>query len=431
MATQVTTSKVFTAIQKADAKVLVLQGSTRSTKTYSIIQYLISCAIANEKAYKKQKLRFAVIRQKLTWLRSSVLKDFETIMRDQFGIWDENAMNKSEWTYTLGHTEFSFTGLDHEAGQKFHGVGYDKVWFNECNEIDYPSVRQIMLRLKGQAIFDYNPNIDAKHWIETKIKTREDVWINHSTYKDNPFLEESIVAEIESYKPTPENIERGTADEQFWKIYGLGERATLKGLIFPNFETVTAMPKEDKDYKTFGLDFGFTNDPTAMVRIVIIDRSLFIEEYIYETGLTNIDNPKQPSQPSIEKRFAENGITRYDRISADSAEPKAIQDLCNCGYNVKGVKKGAGSIMAGIMTIKNYKVHIVESSMNLIDEFRKYRYKENPRTEEPVNTPIDRYNHAIDALRYGLFGAEDNIQMGNYAFDSARYKFNFSNYGGL
>ena len=426
MERKITTSKVFDGIRNSDSKIIVLEGSSRSTKTYSVIQFLISIALDNENRKRPRRLRIAIVRARLTWIKNTVLVDFKDILRDQFGMWDEKDFNKSEFIYKFGHTEFSFTGLDHEQGQKFHGAKYDYVWFNESLECDYPSVMQILLRLTGRAIFDYNPNFDERHWIETKIKTRDDACVMHSTYKDNPFLDEKIVDEIEKLEPTEENIRQGTADETSWKIYGLGLRAVLKGLIF-QFSIIEMFP--DRNDYVYGLDFGFSNDPTALTRGCIVNKELIIDELLYEKGLTNIDNPNYTSQMSIERRFAEIGVGSTKLIIADSSDPKAIQDIKNCGYNIRPCVKGPNSILSGINTMKEYPIKITERSLNTIDEFRKYKWLES-RDGESTNKPIDKFNHCIDSIRYFIQGIEETGRRSNYGYDSCKARFNLSKYGG-
>lgn len=422
---QVTTSNVFKALHGRKEKIIVMEGSSRSTKTYSIIQHLISLALENEQRKHPQELRIAILRARLTWLKNTVYQDFKTIMMQQFGLWDEGSMNKTEFYYTLGSTVFVFSGLDHDSGQKFHGAKYSYAWLNEAIELDYPSVRQILLRLTGQMFIDYNPNMDSRHWIETKIKTRKDVCVMHSTYLDNPFLEEKVVNEIESLKPTPENIENGTADETSWNIYGLGLRAELKGLIYPSWTIISEMPKE-KEYE-YGLDWGFSNDPCALIRVLIKDGTIYCQELLYERGLTNIENISNPSQISLERRLGELNVNPKDVIGADSAEPKSIQDIKNCGYNIRGVTKGPDSIMNGIAAVKRFKIAVVESSTNLITELSRYKWSQN-KSGDSVNSPVKSWDHLMDAIRYCVSIHDAQTELSGYAYDSAVPRTNLVNY---
>jgi len=422
---RVTTSRVFDALRKRTEKIVVLEGSSRSTKTYSIIQHLISLALENENSKTRKPMRIAIVRARLTWLKNTVFPDFQNIMTNQFGLWEENSMNRTEFYYRLGSTTFVFTGVDHEQGQKFHGAKNDHIWLNEATELDYPSVRQMLLRLTGRMFIDYNPNMDQYHWLEQKIKKRPDVCVIHSTYKDNPFLEASVVQEIERLEPNQKNIDEGTADETAWKIYGLGLRAQIHGLVYPSWNLVKEMPIS-KNY-IYGLDWGYSNDPAALVKTCIHDGELYLEEKLYEKGLTNIDNPSNPNQPSLERRFAELGITAKDIIAADSAEPKSIQDLKNCGYDIRGIKKGPGSVLDGITAMKRYKINIVESSTHLISEVTKYKWLEN-RDGTSLNRPIKGWDHLLDGSRYATSLQDELTSHGQYAYDSVKPRFRLVGY---
>jgi len=424
----VTTSQVFDAIRRVKSRVVVLEGSSRSTKTYSLLQFFIAEALENEAKKKPKNIKILIVRSKLTWIKATVLEDFKDILKEQFQIWNEKNFNKSSSIYTMGHTQFVFRGAD--SDQKLHGVKAQYVFFNEINELPYPVIRQILIRLKGRMFCDYNPNIPKNHYINTKIKTRKDCSVIHSTFLDNPFLEQSIVEEIKSLEPTLENIENGTADETSWKIYGLGIMAQMSGLVFPVFDIIPKMPI-DLEESVYGMDFGFTNDPSVLINIGAKDTCLYLDEKMYERGLTNIENLKNPKQISIEQRFGELDIPTRTKIYADSAEPKSIADLKGCGYNVIGAKKGRGSILDGIQTIKRFKIYITESSLNLITEFQRYKWIEDKNGEE-TNKPIDNWNHGIDALRYGIQGltiTDKAPHVGHYS--SIRMSNNVNKYSGF
>lgn len=421
----VLTSPVFDILRKQTTRNVVLEGSSSSTKTYSIIQHLLSIAIENSIG-KNEPLQFLILRSRLTWLKSTVLDDFKKVAKGQFGIWNEDDFNKKDCTYQIGNAIFIFGGLDHEQGQKFHGMRNDYVWFNEANETDWHTVRQVTLRLKRQAFYDYNPNIPKTHWLLTNIRDRKDTVVIHSTYKDNPFLEESIIQEIEGYEPTPENIARGTADESFWKIYGLGKRADIKGLIF-SIKTVEEFPKVD-DWG-YGMDFGFSNDPSTLIKCAEKDGQLYLHEELYERGLTNIMNPHFPTQASLEQRFNELNIPKNKIIWADSEDAKAIQDLQNCGWDVRPVVKGAGSIVDGIMSMKRYPINVTISSVHLTDEFYKYKWKED-RSGNCLNQPVDAFNHGIDGARYWeMSSASSNYSNAKPYVGSIKINMELNKYG--
>ncbi len=390
-------SRVYGAIKRSKKKIIVNEGSSRSTKTFSILQYIIG------QHQEHKKLVTTICREKLTWLRATIIPDFREIMGDEYlGLWSDDNWNKTESTYKINGGSIQFIGLD--ESQKLHGRKQDMFWINEAVEAKYKHYQQLLIRTKSKAILDYNPSYE-QHWIYEKVITRDDCEFIKSTYMDNPFLEQSIVDEIERLEPNEYNISQGTADEVAWKIYGLGERAAHKGLIFSNVQIVKDFPPEEEWKKTFyGLDFGFTNDPTALVQIVEAHGQLFFKQLIYKRGLTNIINPNNPAQTSIESYLIDLKIPRHVEIYADSAEPKSIQDLIGCGYNVIAADKGPDSVKAGIDTIKRYACFITEDSLEGIKEKNNYKWKEDS-SGNPTNTPIDNWNHFWDATRYGVYMA--------------------------
>lgn len=397
MILQVPVSSVFTRIRNANTRIVVNEGSSRSTKTYSIIQYLISECLDH---YSKnlEPLTITVARLKFAWMKQTLLRDFEEILRTQFNMWDENCYNKTDHTYELKGSRWYFVGLDEP--QKLHGLKQDIMWINEAIEATKPAYDQLSMRTKKKIILDYNPSTDT-HWIYDTVIPRNDCTFIKSTYKDNPFLEPAVRAEIERLEPTPENIAQGTADEVSWKIYGLGERASQRGLIFGSATIVEAFPPENECKKIFrGLDFGYTNDPTALMRVGLCRGELFIEEELYKRGLVNRKNLACPNQPSIEAEFERIGIKKTDTIWADAADPKSIQDLRNCGYDVRPAIKGQDSVVNGIDLLKRYKINIVKTSVNLIKERNNYKWKIDA-AGNALNVPVDAFNHGWDAVRYG------------------------------
>jgi len=386
---EVRVSRIFMATIKAKTRLIVHEGSSRSSKTYSIIQALITKAL-------ERPLKITIARDRFTWCRATVMVDFFDILQNQFGLYNPKNHNKSENVYHLNGSTFSFIGLD--EAQKLHGRKQDIAWINEAIEAEKNSFTQLAIRTTQQVILDYNPSTDS-HWIYDTVIPRNDCTFIKSTYKDNPFLPSELRLEIERLKPTPENIEQGTADEVSWKIYGLGERATQRGLIFGDSKIVDAFPEECKRL-FYGLDFGYTNDPTALIKIGLFRGEIYLQQLIYKRGLTNIINPKRPDQPSIEEYLDQLKIPKDVNIWADSSDPKSIADLQNCGYNVLAVKKGPDSIKYGIDIMKRYKINITKCSIDLIKERNNYKWK-STKSGDVTNTPVDVFNHGWDAARYG------------------------------
>lgn len=379
---------------KASPRYVILQGGTRSTKTYSVLQYLICRALS---AQKLTRLNF--YRSKLSWMKDSLIRDFRDILTEQFNLWNEKNYNKGDQVYRLEEAEFTFRGLDLEHGfLKAHGLKGDISFFNECTELEYNTVRQIMLRSPGVFFFDFNPNCGPDHWIYSKIMTRQKVAFIKSTFRDNPFLPPEQVMEILEYEPTEVNIRKGTADETLWKIYGLGERAVVSGLVFGHYSIVPEFPK-DAEKVSNGLDFGFSGDPSACIKTGIKDGNLYLDELFYKRGLTTIKNPHNPGQPNIEDHLRNCGIRTQDALWCDAERPDSIQDLRNCGFNAKAAAKGPGSVLYGIQVMKQYRLCVTERSMNLIKEFNNYKWLVD-KQGEPTKIPVDRFNHGIDAARY-------------------------------
>jgi len=221
---------------------------------------------------------------------------------------------------------------------------------------------------------------------------------------DNLFLPDTIRKKILSYEPTPTNIDNGTADEYYWQVYGLGIRADVKGLVYTNIKGVEKMPDGGK-LLGYGLDFGFTNDPTALVKVVEYDGELWADELIYETGLTN---------PDIYARAGELGVNFHDTTVADSAEPKSIEELRRLGWRVEGANKGADSITQGIDVVKRYRLNITTRSVGLREEVRNYKWQHDKKTDTYSNKPVDAFNHSLDGIRYVALNRIGGKRSGAY-----------------
>ena len=282
-----------------------------------------------------------------------------------------------------------FISLDQP--QKIRGRKRDLLYINEANELYWEDWQQLIFRTTGKVILDYNPS-DTFHWIYDKVIPREDCDFYQTTYLDNPFLERTIVDEIERLKDT---------DEDYWRVYGLGERGSSRATIFQ-----FAICDEPKGkFISYGLDFGFTNDPTALVRVSQNGNELYVEQLLYHTNLTNQD---------ISAKLDELGVSKYDVIYADSAEPKSIEELHRMGWNVKPTAKGSDSVMAGIDMLKRYKIYVQNNAQHLITEFQNYKWQED-KNGNLMNKPVDNYNHAIDALRYAVWNTLSRPNYGKYA----------------
>jgi len=378
METKIQATNVLRRTIEAEKKYKIIchQGGSRSSKTWSIFQFFIL------KALQGERLTITIVRDKLTWIKSTLLKDFEKICREySLPITPDININRPEQIYNICGTEFAFYGLDY--AEKLHGRSQDWFWINEVMEVSQKHFDQLEMRASKGAILDYNP-YDDLHWV-FDLHKRDDVCVIKSTMLDNPFLPDTIIKKIKGYEPTPENIASGTSDEYMWQVYGLGNKARLQGVIFDNWDIVDDIPDNAK-FVAMGLDFGYTNDPTAVVELYTMDNELYFNEILYEAGLTNQD---------IAKKL----VNKTDMIYADSSEPKSIEEIRREGYRIFPTEKGADSINYGINLMKQHKIHITKNSTNLEKELRRYRWME--KKEGGVeNRPVDEFNHAIDACRY-------------------------------
>lgn len=379
------TNLVFRHLEKSKKRILIEQGGTRSGKTYNILMWLIFGY-----ALKTTKKTVTICRKTYPALRTSAMRDFITILQD-YGLYNEEFHNKSSAEYRLNGNLIEFISLDQP--QKVRGRKRDLLFINEANELHWEDWQQLVFRTTGRIIIDYNPS-DEFHWIYEKVKTRPDADFHITTYKDNPFLPQSIKDEIELLKNT---------DENYWRIYGLGEVGSGKTLIF-DYNPIERVPDNAK-FLSMGMDFGYTNDPTTLMEIYVLDDNLYFNELIYRTGMTNRDIANELRSLDIDRRA---------EIYADSAEPKSVAEIRQMGWNVRPAEKGRDSVNIGIDMLKRYNLFITSKSLNTIKEFRNYKWKED-KSGNVINTPVDLYNHTTDAIRYGCYSKLAKPNFGRYA----------------
>jgi phage terminase large subunit len=376
---------IFTKNRNTTKKIVVNRGGTRSSKTYSIAQLCALWLVSGEmgKGNYIHKGVWSTVRKHQTTLEKTVVRDFEEILQEN-GWYDLIDHNKTKKTYSYDGRLVEFFGADDQ--QKLRGAKRNILYCNEANELEYKSeFFQLLMRTTDRIFIDFNPD-DEDIWINTELEQKRsldkgDVETIVSTYKDNTFLPQTLVEEIEYLQET---------DPEFWKIYGLGEYGNITGLVYDTITMVNDIPSNAK-FVCYGLDFGFTNDPTAVVEIYRHDNELYLNELIYESGLTNED---------IANRLKQFGVTRQQEVICDSAEPKSIEELYRQGINAKPTKKGADSIKNGIDVLKRFKIHLTNRSTNLRKEFRSYKWAVD-KTGKSTGKPIDKFNHGMDAIRYG------------------------------
>ena len=365
----------FEQLLNSNKRFKVHQGGTRSGKTYSCCQYLAYLLRSSE-----EPLTISIIRKTLPALKGSVQRDFIQIL-EQLGMYYQGVHNKAENTFKYRNHLVEFLSVDEP--QKIRGRKRHIAYLNEANELNLEDFRQINMRTTGFVIMDFNPS-DPVHWIYDEIIPREDcdTWI--TTYKDNKFLSSELIFEIERMR------ER---DPDYWRVYGEGLKATYsKRQIYSNWQFIPEADMPEFDDPIIGLDFGYSNDPTAAVLVQKVNDKLYVKELLYQTGMTNND---------IADWLKSNG---YDQVLvyADSAEPKSIEEIKRLGCWIKPAIKGQGSIMAGISPIKEFDVYAIDTSKNLMKEYHNY-YWEELKDGTIINKPLDKMNHLQDSLRYAVY----------------------------
>lgn len=374
---------VFEKNWNSNKRIVINRGGTRSSKTYSLAQIFVLWLISGKIGDKVITSGVAsIVRKTSPALTATAMRDFEEILHNN-DLYKLIQHNKTERTYSFKNRMVEFFSVDDQ--QKVRGRKRNILWCNEANELSYKEdFYQLNLRTTDKIFLDFNPD-DENIWINTELEQKRlfdkgDVDVIVSSYKDNTFLSPDTINEIEYLEET---------DSEFWQIFGLGEYGKIRGLIFNNWEIIPEVPQGAKRLGG-GKDFGFTNDPTALIEVYQQDGYLILNELIYQRGLTNDD---------IYQKCIELGITRDFEIIADSAEPKSIEELHRLGLNVKAALKGADSIKSSIDILKRYKIKVTASSVNLIKELRSYKWAED-KNGNSLNVPVDFNNHAIDAVRY-------------------------------
>lgn len=347
-------------------RIIINQGGARSSKTYSIIQLLIILCLTNK------RIICSVVRKTFPSLRGSVLRDFIEIMNN-LDIYDENRHNKTEQKYTFDNGSIiEFFSID--DAQKIRGRKRTICYCNEANELTFDDYQQLALRTTHTIFLDYNPS-DNEHFIYDLVNRDNSILIK-STYKDNPFLQDEIVNEIERL------IE---VDENYYKIYALGEKPIPTTRIYNHFQQYD---KIDSDDFIYGLDFGY-NHATALIKVYNIDECFYCEEIIYKQHLTSGDLITLMNSLEVSKKAY---------IYADYSRPEIITEIRRAGFNIKDAVK---DVKEGINAVKTHKVFINKSSTNLWSEYKKYSWK--TKGEEVLDEPIKLYDDCMDALRYAIY----------------------------
>jgi phage terminase large subunit len=344
-------------------------------------------------AIKTPKSEISIVAETIPQLRRGALRDFLKIM-DLIGMYDDSRFNKSSLVYTFSNGSYiEFFSADMSA--KLRGARRDVLFVNECNNVEWEAYYQMAIRTRKFIYLDYNPV--AEFWVDTELIKDSDTDFVVLTYKDNEALDKSIVNEIEKARDKAEHSEYWA---NWWRVYGLGEIGQVQGTIFTNWHQIDNVPQEAK-YIGIGLDFGYSNDPTAIVMVYKWNNEFILDEIAYQKELSN-------------KAIADILKPYGGLVVCDSAEPKSIADLRSYGINATPCVKGKDSIINGIQKIQALdRIHITKRSTNLIKEFRGYVWKTD-RNGTILNEPIDFQNHLCDSVRYILSHVIVSPNYGKY-----------------
>ena len=362
------------------ANVVIHKGGTGSGKTYEIMMYLLF-----EVLTRQPNQVITVVSESHPHLKIGVIR-YMLEMTKRTGLFNVEYWNKSESVFTYPYTGSILEFFSADRISKALGARRDWLYGNEVNSLS-KDVWDELARRSERIIADFNPT--QQFWIEEWARGYENVRFIKSNYKDNAYLSDTERRRIER---------RAEIDANFKRIHVDVEYGVYEGLIFEQFTLIDQMPEGQSVY---GMDFGFTADPTTLIRVVETGEAFYVDELIYQTGMLNRDIIRQMEALGIKKHS--------DKIIADSAEPKSIHEIHLAGFNINGAQKGQDSIRSGIDRLKSKQLYVTKRSINLIKELRNYSW-ELDKSGNQTNRPIDAFNHGIDALRYATEPPKHNYK---------------------
>lgn len=357
----------------------VLEGGSRSGKTWSSIDFIVWLCSVNS------GITINIVKETYNSFKTTLYDDFRIRLGQYPHLARYNVFEnvKDVQSFRLFDSRINFMGADQPS--KYHGAGCDFFYINEALPVNQAIFDQLEMRCRRFWWMDFNPSV-TEHWIFNVLGKRSDVKFVHTTMLDNPHIGQWEKKKIHGYEPTPDNIAAGTADDFMWKVYGLGLRASPQGLVFSNVTWIDNFP-DDIERIAYGMDFGYTNSPTAIVKVGKNGNNLFVQKKFYHP----VDNASDLA------KAIESIDIGTSHLWADSADPAMISDLVLKGVRCFAAKKFPGSIKYGIDLIKQHKVHLVRDP-DLRREFDNYKWRELNGVS--LNEPVDDFNHAIDAFRY-------------------------------
>lgn len=369
--------KHITALQNPDTKIIVHQGGTRSSKTYSILLDIALDLVTNRYGI------ITVARKTQVSHEITTIRDFEEIIQS-LGFTDKVRHVKDPMhMFTYKNSVVEFVGMD--KAERKRGSKRDKLYLNEAEQLEWDDFFQLNVRNTGKTILDYNPSMSKNHWIVKKILPRKDCEFIQSTYRDNPFLPQSMVYEIELAREQ---------DDNYWQVFGLGEFGVPLEVIWNNWDIVDEFPPGCKMVGG-GVDFGF-NHPSVMLKIGLKgDNDLYIDELVYGRGMTNkqFDDACKEAWPDYNQ----------EQVVCDSEAPDKIVELNGWGWNTLPANKGKGSVVMSIDLVKRYRLHITKRSINTIEEIEKWSWKKDREGNILPDQPMDIRDDAMACIRYYVF----------------------------
>lgn len=368
MTKEIKTTRVFQDLLESNKRINVFQGSSRASKTYNILIYFVY------KLLNEENKILSVVRKTLPALKGSVLRDLKEILI-MFEVYDPNSWHQADGYYQLGSNLIEWFSIDDET--KVRGRKRDYLFINEATEVSNEEYTQLVLRTADMIVLDLNPSL-WQSWIYD-LEGRDDVSYNITTYKDNPFLPEVQVQEIEKLEERDPNL---------WRIFGLGLKGLPTKMVFTHHQHYYELPKDAK-LLGYGIDWGYS-DPSTLVAVYKNNDGIYAEEKLYLKNITI---------PDFIYKIKDLSINLNDDFIADSANPQAIEELKRNGINCKPVKKN--SILHGIDLLKRNNLYVNVTSKNLINEFQSYIWKTD-KNGNNLDEPVDKDNHLIDGIRYVL-----------------------------
>lgn len=345
-----------------------VSGGTSASKTISILIWLIDYAQSHDNEI------ISVVSESFPHLKRGAIRDFLSIMEDH-NYFSPSKWNKTDYTYTFETgSKIEFFSVDQPG--KVRGPRRDVLFINEANNISYETYTQLEVRTKKIIWLDWNPVSDF--WWYSEVVPHANYDFITLTYKDNESLSPEIVKAIEARK----------YNKNWWKVYGEGQLGEYEGMVYKGWTQLDDVP-EDARLKRKGLDFGYTNDPTALIDVYVWNNSFIWDELLYRKGMSNKDI-------SDVIRMGVDAL-----VVADSSEPKSIAEISSYGVSIIPSQKGQGSVLQGIQYVQDQTIYVTKRSVNIWKEYRNYLWMTD-KDGKTINEPQDFMNHALDAGRYAM-----------------------------